>query len=111
MKKISPRNLYELKPVRLQEWEEDAEGRVTILVPKFRKGWLARVLQPRLAKPHVRVQLDAYGSFFWICCDGETPVQKIGEKMMQRFGNDAEPVFDRLNRFLHQLENAELLKI
>ncbi|MDD5543827.1 MAG: PqqD family protein [Acidobacteriia bacterium] len=93
------------------EWEEDAEGRVTVLVPKFRKGWPARVLQPRLSRPFFRVKLDAFGSFFWKGCDGETSIQTIGEKMKHHFGEEAEPLYDRITRFLQQLENGDLLKI
>lgn len=93
------------------EWEEDVKGAVTVLVPKFRKGWLARVVQPRLSKPFFRVKLDVYGSFFWKCCDGTTPIQSIGDKMQQHFGEEAESVFNRISRFVQQLENAELLEI
>jgi hypothetical protein len=108
-KKSEPRNLYALKPLRLVEWESDEHGRVTILIPKFSKGPLARWLQPRLRRPIFRIKLDEYGSFVWLNSDGKKDVRQIGEEMKARFGEVAEPVYDRIGRFLQQLENSKFI--
>jgi coenzyme PQQ synthesis protein D (PqqD) len=110
MKPKEPRNLYDLRPRRLVEWELGQDSRVTLLIPKFRKGFLARTLQPRLRRPLIRVNLDEFGSFLWLSCDGKADVRSIGEQMMNRFGKAAEPVYDRIGRFLQQLEHSEVIE-
>ena len=109
MKPKEPRNLYELKPRRLVEWEVSQESRVTLLIPKFSKGFLARALQPRLRRPLFRINLDEFGSFVWLSCDGNADVRSIGEHMMDKYGPAAEPVFDRIAQFLRQLESSNFI--
>ncbi len=103
------KNLYELRPRRLVEWEQGQDQRVTLLVRKFRKCFLARVLQPRLRRPLFRINLDEFGSFVWLSCDGDTDVRSMGEQMRNRFGEVAEPVYDRISRFLQQLEHSQFI--
>ncbi|MGB7624711.1 MAG: PqqD family protein [Terriglobia bacterium] len=109
MKPKEPRNLYELKPRRLVEWELAQDSRVTLLIPKFRKGLLARTLQPRLRRPLFRINLDEFGSFVWLSCNGKADVRSIGEEMMSKFGPSAEPVYDRIGQFLRQLESSKFI--
>jgi hypothetical protein len=109
MQKSEPKNLYELKPVRLVEWERDGLNRVTLVVPKFRRGVLSRILQPRLRRPFFRVKLDEFGSFVWLASDGLTTIRTMGEQMQAKFGETVEPLYDRLARFLHQLEDSKLV--
>ncbi len=103
-------NLLDLTPVRMREWSEE-EGRVVVLMPKFRHRWVAPWLQPLLRKPHVRVKLDALGSAVWRSCDGTTPVRRIAETVRAEFGEAAEPVLDRIGAFLRKLEDGELVSI
>lgn len=109
MKSKEPRNLYDLRPRRLVEWETGKDNRVTLLIPKFSKGILARTLQPRLRRPLFRINLDEFGSFVWLSCDGNADVRSIGEEMMHKFGPAAEPVFDRIGQFLRQLEGSKFI--
>lgn len=104
-------NLLGLRPSRNAEWEKGEEGRVVVLVPKFRNPFLARWLMPRLSKPYFRVKLDEYGSFLWKQCDGATTVASMAEKMKSRFGPAAEPVEERIGKFLNKLEHGELVVI
>lgn len=82
-----------------------------VLVPKFRNPFLVRWLMPRLSKPYIRVKLDDYGSFVWHHCDGTTTVASMAEKMKLRFGAAAEPVEERIGKFLRKLEQGELVVI
>ncbi len=109
--KTPPRNLYELTPRRLVQFEKAENGRVTLLIPKFQKGFLGDWLQPRLRRPFFRVSLDEFGSFVWLCCDGTTSVRTIGEQMKAQFGEAAEPIYDRIERFLQQLENSQFIDL
>lgn len=102
-------NLLDLKPARRVEWEDVGEDRVVLLVPKFSHRFWVKWLLPRLRKPFFRVKLDEYGTLVWKLCDGETTVLEIGEQMRERFGDDAEPLYDRLAVFIKRLERGDLL--
>lgn len=105
----TPRNLFDLIPLRQIEFEQDDSHHVTLLIPKFRKGFLAYWLQPRLRRPLFRIKLDDYGSFVWLRCDGVNNVRTIGEEMKSHFGEAAEPVYDRISRFLQELELSDFV--
>lgn len=103
-------NLLDLYPLRSRDWVEE-EGRVVVLMPKFRHRWVAPWLQPMLRSPHVRVKLDALGSAVWRQCDGRTPVSRIADAVRTEFGESAEPLLDRIGAFLRKLEAGDLLTI
>jgi len=104
-------NLLELKPLRNAKWEIAETGLAVILIPKFRNEFLVRYLLPFFAKKNFRVKLDAFGSFLWKHCDGLTNIQTIGERMKQEFGVAADPVYERLGRFLRKLEREGFVSI
>lgn len=104
-----PRNLMTLKPRRLVDWEESSSGLVVILFPKFRNRFLVTWLLPMLSKRNFRIKLDAYGSFLWRQFDGLTNVEEMGAKMEREFGKDAQPVFDRIAKFLQKLEKEKFI--
>ncbi len=102
-------NLLDLRPRRCREWEIDGENLVTILVPKFSSRFLRRWLLPRLKKRNFHVRLDAYGSLVWQHCDGNTTVAEIGKLLQKRFGEQVEPVYERLALFFRQLEKSKFI--
>ena len=104
-------NLLELRPSRGAKWETGEQGNVVVLVPKFRSPFLTRWLMPLLSRPYFRVKLDKYGSFLWNQCDGATTVASMAERMKSHFGPAAEPVEERIGKFLNTLEHGELVAI
>ena len=103
-------NLLELIPERTHEWITTDEGKVKILVPKYGKNavgaWLARHLQ----QPYIYIQLDHIGSEVWLACDGNSTVNQIGRQLQQKFGEEIEPVYDRLGLFFKQLEQNKFIR-
>lgn len=110
-KNVEPRNLLSLKPRRAAPWEEGDNGLVVILLPKFRNKFLAAWLLPMLSKRNFRIKLDTHGSFLWRQFDGSTRVEEMGARMAQEFGDDAEPVFDRIHKFLQKLEKEQFITL
>jgi hypothetical protein len=110
-RKPEPINLLELKPERVVEWETADDGLVVLLIPKFRNPFMVQWILPMLQRRVFRVKLDAYGSFVWRHCDGSTPVAQMGERMKGEFGEAAEPVFERIGKFLNKLEREEFVRI
>ncbi|TAK53319.1 MAG: PqqD family protein [Bacteroidetes bacterium] len=102
-------NLLELKPKRNLQWEHEGNDIVVLLVPKFRKGLLATWLQPKLPKPYIKVKLDEIGSYFWNLCDGNTTVLDISEKMKTKFGEEFDPKYERVGKFVTQLSHDKFL--
>ena len=101
----------DLVPKHNIEWEDGPEGGAVLLVPRFRKGPLARWLQPRLKKPNIRVNLDEFGSFVWRKMDGEATFPKIVEAMRGEFGEKIEPADERLYKFLITLQKSEFIQL
>jgi hypothetical protein len=99
-------NLLELTPQRTRDYEIDDEGLVTIKLPRFKSEALRVLLVPRWKRPHVHLRLDRIGSFVWKQCDGGCTVNVIAERMKEQFGEDAEPVHERLRVFLQQLHRS-----
>ena len=104
-------NLLELKPVRNARSETNEEGLVTLFVPKFQNQWTVRWLIPLLAKPHIRLKLDSYGSYIWNACDGNTTVRDIGVKMGEKFGEEVDLLYERIGLFIRRLDESQSLLI
>jgi hypothetical protein len=104
-------NLWELTPLRNAKWETTAEGKVVVLVPKFKNPFLTKWILPYLAKPFFRIKLDDIGSSIWQQCDGATSISTIAESLKTKFGAAVDPVDERINKFLNHLERGDLLLI
>ncbi len=102
-------NLLELVPVRTISWEKSQEGLVVLLKPKFRHSFFVKHILPRLKKPHYKIKLDSIGSFVWERCDGRRTVKELAESMSQEFGENVEPLLDRLTLFLQNLEKNRFI--
>jgi hypothetical protein len=92
-------------------WEDGREGTAVLLVPRFRKGFLAKWLMPKLPRPHMRVKLDEIGSFAWRMMDGRTSFQAIAASMKEQFGARVEPAEERLMRFLTILHKDRFVRL
>jgi hypothetical protein len=115
-KQVSPEpdkslNLLELKPMRNARSEEDEAGLVTLFIPKFQSRWMARWFVPMLARPEIRLKLDKYGSYLWNACDGTATVREIGKGMSEHFGEELDPLYDRIGMFIRRLDESQSLSI
>jgi hypothetical protein len=104
-------NLLDVRPLRLAKWETTDDGKVVVLVPKFKNPFLVKWVLPVLAKPYFRIKLDAIGSVIWKQCDGTTPVSAIMETLRATFGETVEPVDARITSFFNHLERGDLLTV
>jgi len=99
-----------LIPVRTVDWIKDEEGKIILLKPKYRSPFLKKHLLPRMKKPDFKVNLDEIGSYLWILIDGEKNVDQIAQLFKQQFGERVEPLYDRLSKFLMNLEKNRFIK-
>ncbi|MBN2135749.1 MAG: PqqD family protein [Acidobacteria bacterium] len=109
-KKEEVPNLLELTPERLVDYKKRDDGIIDLVIPKFRHKLLKDFFMKRLQKPTWKVELDEIGTFVWENIDGKTNVEKIGKKMAAHFGENVEPVYERLNQFLYMLRSHKFIQ-
>ncbi|RAL26359.1 PqqD family protein [Thermoflavimicrobium daqui] len=105
LKKKGKENVLDKIPVlkELYQLESIDEETVQVVIP--RTSFIERLSVRFLKQPsHIRVRLDRLGSFVIGCCDGKHRVEEIQEKLIDHFGEEAEPVLPRLVQFLQIME-------
>lgn len=111
-KKTIPANFLEFKPSRCEKitWTRDDEGNITLEIEN--KGLFNKIAQKLFKKPKISyVHLDETGSFVWPLLDGEINVLVLGEKVREFFGEKAEPLYERLCKYLQILESYGFIKL
>lgn len=85
-------------------WESKDNGLVVIKVPNT--GFFNRIAQLIFRKPKFSyIDLDEFGSFVWTQMDGQKSVYEIGQAVKRQFGDKAEPLYERLAKFITVLRN------
>lgn len=103
-------NYLEKKPVRADiQWDTDENGNVALHVEN--KGAMNKIAQVLLKKPKVSyIHLDEMGNFIWPLLDGEKDIIEIGKSVKDHFGEKAEPLYERLSRYIKTLENYKFIE-
>ena len=50
------------------------------------------------------------GSFIFLCVDGKRSVYDIGQLVKEKYGDEAEPLYERLSVYMKKLEEAGFVK-
>lgn len=107
MEQSTERNLLILRPQWNRDWEKTEHGLAVIMIPKFGNHLFGKWIMKKLKQPNYRLKLDEIGSFVWEHCNGLENVQEIGEKLLKKYGEKVEPVYDRLGLFFKRLEKSK----
>lgn len=84
-------------------WDEQ-DGKVTIHM--VHRGFYAAIAQKFFHTPRVsHIDLDAMGGFIFRQIDGRRTVADIAQLVKAEFGKDAEPLYDRLVKYMMILRN------
>ncbi len=105
-------NLLDYIPRRnpLLEWRQTGEGRVQLTV--HRTGMLNWVSQKLFKAPESStVDLDEYGSFLWLRIDGERTVEELARQLKEQYGEQAEPLYERLVQYMKILKNNKFIEL
>lgn len=82
----------------------DENGIVTL--ETVNKGVFNLLAQKLFKKPRISyIHLDELGSFIWQSIDGEKTVFELGEILDARFKESANPLYERLSRYIQILES------
>ena len=103
-------NFLELIPVRTDalKWHEGGDGLIHIMIP--RKEILDRLVRLFKKTPEqMRVDLDEIGSGAWKLMDGERTIGEICDLMIERFGDDVDPVYERVGTYINILRNNKFI--
>ena len=103
-------NLLDLIPQRNVDYQAGDDDMVTLMAPRFRSRLLPGFIKARLKRKKFMVALDKIGSFVWLRCDGTRTAGQIADAMADRFGEEAEPVAERLGIFFSQLEKLKYIR-
>lgn len=105
------KNALDLIPVisDRNKWDE-ADGIVTIHMEH--KGFYHRFAQLFFKTPKVsHIDLDEFGSFVWKNIDGQKSVYEISALVKNKFGEKAEPLYERLLKFFMILKNNKFITL
>ena len=109
MAKKQKENYLDYIPVHNSQnsWDEK-DGKVTIHM--VHRGFYSKIAQTFFHTPRVsHIDLDAYGSFLWKQIDGEKTVGQLADALKAQFGKDAEPLYDRLVKYMQILRNNRFI--
>lgn len=103
-------NYLEKIPVRSSyiKWTQSDDGKVTLEIENT--GFFNRMAQKFFKKPKVSyVHLDNMGSFIWPVIDGKKDILSLGEFVKERFGDECEPLYERLAKFFQILASYNFI--
>ncbi|MBN1145441.1 MAG: PqqD family protein [Bacteroidales bacterium] len=112
-KKRQQTNYLDMVPVRnVKEFTEETDGKITLLIPKFKSTWMTRWLIPPRRSKHFRIHLDETGSSVWRLIDGKRNAGEICELVFQNKAETGQPVDEpelRLTKFLSHLYKSRFI--
>lgn len=106
MKKIISKNYLDKVPAKPQSiaWKENSKGLVTLEIEN--KGCANKIAQMLFKKPKTSyIHLDKMGSFVWKNINGEINIHAIAERVSESFGDEANPLFERLAIFFKIMDS------
>ena len=84
-------------------------GKVTIHM--VNKGFYHMIAQKFFNTPRVsHIDLDEYGSYIWLQIDGERTIGNIADLLKEKYGENAEPLYDRLVKYMQILFNNRFIE-
>ena len=92
--------------------EEDKDDmRLPLVVLHIRHRGLSHFIAEKFfdRPPVTHVHMEPIGSFIWRQIDGRHSVYEIGQLLHETFGEEAEPLYERLSVYMKQLQNNGLI--
>jgi hypothetical protein len=93
----------DLIPVRIQKYRIEEDGLVTLVIPKFANEKFARWFIPARKPTDITIKLEKFGSAAWLAMDGKRNMQEIFDILASQFGDEIQPVNERMSKYLSLL--------
>ncbi|GBF11898.1 PqqD family protein [Tepidibacillus infernus] len=111
--KISKKdNFLELIPLKTNKYQSimTEKGIIQIIIP--RNSMLDRIVRVFKKTPKLmRIDLDTYGTYIWNLIDGKRNVSEIGRLLKLEFGEEIEPLYERLITYINVLRNNQFITL
>lgn len=91
-------NFLDLVPVRMLGHTVRDDDGISLMMPRFRNRYAARILQPRRKDHFIHIRLDRFGSEVWKRIDGTSRVSQIIGGLCERFPAELLPGDDTNKR-------------
>ena len=99
---------YIPRPNTLFECNKNKDGKIEIKM--HNKGVFNKIAQVLFKKPkYSYIEQDEFGSFVWEQMDGKKTIYEIGTLVKERFGDKAEPLYERLSQYIKILHNNHFI--
>ena len=105
------KNYLDFVPIKNKniKWLEDSFCIITLEIT--RNCLFDKIAQKTFkVPPKSYIKLDKHGSFVWKCIDDNKSVYELSKDVKGHFGNDAEPLIERLVEFITILESNKFVK-
>jgi len=99
-------NFLDLRPVRVLGHEVGENGRITLLMPRFKARIVSTLFQPPSKDRFIFIKLDRFGGHTWLFIDGHATVGQICSKLSEQFPEELQPADEtetRVTQFLSML--------
>ncbi len=101
-----------LHPVRIAGHAVTEDGRVDILMPRFKSKFWSDIYRHSQKGEFISIHLDETGSAMWLAIDGQTNVSAIAEKLKEKFPekfSSAEDAEKRVTQFCTLLYHQDYI--
>ena len=107
MAKKKADNFLDYIPKHNSLYEYRTNEKVMIEVGMLNRGLFNRIAQILFKRPKISwIELEGMGSFIWNQIDGKRNVYEIGKLVKEKYGQEAEPLYERLSTYIKTLHNS-----
>ena len=108
----SDRNYLDNVPRHNPELKFEIDENNRVIIYQENKGLMKTLTQKLMKKPRISmIHLDELGSFVWQQMDGERTVYEIAERVKEHFGENADPLYNRLVTYVDTLRSYQFIHI
>lgn len=109
-KRKDKENFLDFIPIAKVNYKQNNDlETIALLIPRFRSEFMLKYFVPSNKSKYIYANLDKFGSFAFINVDGQKPILKICEDMKEHFGEEVEPVYERVSKFFGHLYRYKLI--
>lgn len=110
-KKVNQVNFLDIVPIKNDKYHWVLIENDIIQIQIDRNSWLDRAVRLFFKTPAMmKIDLDKYGSFIWQEIDGVKDFGVISEGFKATFGEEVEPLYQRLGAYANILRNNNFIK-
>ena len=111
-RKKKQQNYLDLIPVRAEGLAWTRDDGDTVVLEVENTGVFNRIAQKCFKRPKVtKVHMEQFGSFLWPLIDGERTVKELADLLKERFGEEAEPLYPRVAKYMQIMESYHFISL